>query len=405
MDKKNKISFKYIIFIFFIYALVFQDFLQNKIQIFKFLDEGIALLFFSVFIIRFKKMNIKKYDILTFFASVILIIVGIKANLTNGYQTFSIIYSDMLIVFKFILTFYFFLIFFENINFTKYNNKIYFHVSLITKILMIFFIADAVLDIYPYETRYGLKAIKLFYSHSTYLVAVSIFLLTIIIKTFDRSKNGFLKYVDTIFLLILCASTLRMKAIAFILVAIFLIYLIVLRNKKINVLKLIPIAILVIIIAFDQIEFYFSNTEDTAREKLLFTSLNIAKDNFPIGTGFATFGSYYSGVEYSEVYYKYDLENIYGLIPGKANFIADSFWPMLLGQFGVLGLLAYVYILYTIYRRIQYIKDNKFLYCSSLISFIYLLISSTSESAFSSPIAIPLMMIIAVNLSEERKTE
>ena len=63
-------------------------------------------------------------------------------------------------------------------------------------------------------------------------------------------------------------------------------------------------------ISWDQISFYYLSHDDVARNILTSKSMEIAKDYFPLGTGFGTYGSYISGVYYSSLYYKYDLYKI-----------------------------------------------------------------------------------------------
>ena len=55
--------------------------------------------------------------------------------------------------------------------------------------------------------------------------------------------------------------------------------------------------------------FFSSIIPDSARYQLLTKAFEIARDMFPLGAGFATFGSYYSGVYYSSVYAAYGLSN------------------------------------------------------------------------------------------------
>lgn len=116
---------------------------------------------------------------------------------------------------------------------------------------------------------------------------------------------------------------------------------------------------------------------------------------FPFGTGFATFGSYYSGVYYSSVYAAYGLSNINGLRIGASQFISDSFWPMILGQSGYFGLLSYIFAVTMLLKAIQRIRkvENSY-YAAAMSGICYLIIVSMAESAFVHPIAVPIAMMI-----------
>ena len=179
--------------------------------------------------------------------------------------------------------------------------------------------------------------------------------------------------------------------------AVFLLSLYVERTqKKLSLTKIAFVGVILLIFAFDQINFYFFKNDGFARKELMNASFEIAKDYFPIGTGFATFGSFYSAENYSLIYYKYNLNTVYGLSPNYHYFVADSFYPMLLGQFGYIGLFLYLICIYLLFKKIQNIdlKKNKYVYISKICALTYLIISSTSESSFTGPMAISLALIM-----------
>ena len=93
--------------------------------------------------------------------------------------------------------------------------------------------------------------------------------------------------------------------------------------------------------------------EGGARIALMETSAEIARDHFPLGTGFGTFGGSVSSVYYSPVYYEYNLDTVYGLSPSTLYFIPDNYWAHVLGETGVLGAGAYVLILVQVLRALR----------------------------------------------------
>lgn len=97
---------------------------------------------------------------------------------------------------------------------------------------------------------------------------------------------------------------------------------------------------------------YFSDDDELqARTALNLTSIEISKDYFPLGVGFGKFGSPTSQQIESDVYWKYGIDTVYGLnYQYNSNFMSDTFWPMILGETGVLGLLMYVIILIVIFK-------------------------------------------------------
>lgn len=84
------------------------------------------------------------------------------------------------------------------------------------------------------------------------------------------------------------------------------------------------------------------------RAALYGASVSIARDFFPLGGGVGRFGSHMSRVEYSPLYQQYGLDRIFGLRENDPRYVTDTFWPMILGEFGVGGLLAYAAFLATV---------------------------------------------------------
>jgi O-antigen ligase len=79
----------------------------------------------------------------------------------------------------------------------------------------------------------------------------------------------------------------------------------------------------------------------TARSALYYTSFVIAKDHFPLGMGLASFGSYSSRLFYSSTYDEYGLSSMYGMSSRNSSYLTDTYWPMVLGEGGVISLLSY----------------------------------------------------------------
>jgi hypothetical protein len=69
-------------------------------------------------------------------------------------------------------------------------------------------------------------------------------------------------------------------------------------------------------------------------------SLAIARDHLPLGAGVGRYASHMSREEYSPVYAEYGLDQTYGLRERNPIAVTDTFWPMILGEAGVLGLLG-----------------------------------------------------------------
>lgn len=402
------INIRYIFFILCIYILVFQNLLQKYISIFQYFDELLALLIFPILILKLLKKNKKNHiklneiSIKIIFLSIALFIIGILSNVNSKIQPLNIAIQDAILVFKFIFAYLvsYYLFTYEFIE----NNKksIHKHIIFLIYIFFLCTIVNYVFNIWPGDFRFGIMSNKIFYGSPTYLAAVSIFLLSMYILTNVTNK---IQPLEIIMIIIVLLSTLRFKAIgAAIMIIVMSIY--IYRSKKrLSLSKIAILGIFLIMISWDQISFYYLSHDDVARNILTSKSMEIAKDYFPLGTGFGTYGSYISGVYYSSLYYKYDLYKIWGISKNNTSFLSDTFWPMIIGQFGLIGTIIYAMILGLIYKNIQkcFDKNNINLYISKMICIAYLLISSTSESAFVNPISIPLALIIGIQIKNSNK--
>lgn len=73
------------------------------------------------------------------------------------------------------------------------------------------------------------------------------------------------------------------------------------------------------------------------RNALYIGSLAVARDHLPLGAGLGRFGSHMSRESYSPVYQAYGLELVSGLREADPVAVTDTFWPMVLGETGVIG--------------------------------------------------------------------
>lgn len=395
MEKKE---LKMILYIFVWYILLFQSVIQTYIKAFQFFDELLAILFFPVvicYILKNRgKVYITKTSIIIILSLCIITILGLYSNIKYGYQSAQYVLSDLLVFLKFFLVY--FLIKIVNKKDIKYYKRITIaNVEIVTIVLVILTILNAIFGIFQnFGYRYGIPANELFFGHPSTLSATCAFLIVNLIYFNNINKKT---YIFFGLLSLVMISTLRVKSIAFIIVAFIVMLYVHKFNKKINTKKLIMLGALCCLIAYNQIYLYFAK-DDSARSALLTTSFKIANDYFPIGTGFGTYGSHFSGENYSPVYKMYGLDKIWGLSEEQHPFISDSFWPMILGQFGYIGLILYIICIMLLYLKIQkeYTNEKRHIYVAKIISLLYLLIASTAESAFVSPLAIPLAIILAL---------
>jgi hypothetical protein len=79
----------------------------------------------------------------------------------------------------------------------------------------------------------------------------------------------------------------------------------------------------------------------------------IANQHFPLGSGGGTFGSapsYQGG--YSEVYYAYGINTLYGGSREYSGYLQDVFWPKIVGEGGWIGFVLYAGFLLLFVQRL-----------------------------------------------------
>lgn len=399
MKKLNKYNNQ--ILIVFLFTLLFSDYLGNKIhKMFFYTDELLLVILILMLIYKIYRLNgkgvIRKEDKKIIYPYFIIYIFGFLGNILSKYQT-----SITAIILDSFATMKFFIAFMCTINIINDNN------SRNLKELMIKFakwtiIAATIIECLNLSFgfmgsekygKFGLYALT--FGGHPYFATATIACATSIL-TFNIKKNKF--YI--MFGFILTALTFRTKAYLYIAMMIFSF---IFFRKSIKIWKIILIGTILLIIGWNKIEYYFLDPTAT-RSILLTTSIDIAEHHFPIGSGFATFGSTLSGKYYSKAYEIYKLNTRYGFSPQDYSFITDGGWANIIGQFGIIGLLGYIYMFFNIviyiYRRN---KQKKLLPYIGLLG--YMFISSTNENAFTSNYTILYAIVLAILIKKIPKEE
>lgn len=390
-----------------IYLLALQSPLEGISGIFKYIDEFVAvagLLCWGISSIHHGRFRIKHYVFAAVIPLTVFLLAGFAGNILYRYQPWSFVLKDLFTNFKFfmaLLTGYALM--------PKCMNKaamrhIGIHLRLITALLFAVFCIERVSPVFgETEVRYGLRSAQMFYYHATYLAGSMAFLITAMTVFYDKRNLPFIGMT-----LLMLMFTLRSKAIVSAMVYVMLfMFLIVIKGK----LKLWHFAVLgaaALVIGWEQISFYFIDLGGASgRSIMTSTSFQIMKDYFPIGTGFGTYGSAAAAENYSPVYMLYGFNDIHELASwNPMAFLNDTFWPIIIGQTGLIGTFAYLVLLVLVLTKvIPLARINRYCFLGGLFILVYLLISSTAEPAFNNAVAIPLAVILGglIRFMEQNK--
>lgn len=375
-------------------VLIFQDFISSYIPLFKYFDEIFSLSAFLILIIEVLsnhgKIRLKRDEknLFVFWGGFILC--GCISYWMNSSQPVIAFAGDLFLNSKFVLAFYVG----NKIgkSSSKFNKQIIANsITIITALLFFALICNFFFRFFPtQEIRFGIPIQKLFFSHSGYLASCAILLFVITLYLYETITMPFVYIFMQLFIVV---STLRYKAIACAMVFLLIYYVKILRKSSFKWYHWLIFIFAFGLFGWDQIALYYgAGALNNARGALTINSIRIARNLFPFGAGFGTYGSYMTRIYYSSYYYKYGLSGIWGLTPNSQNFsfFSDTFWPMILGQTGYLGLICYLFMLVCFVKQINKLKVvSKTAYISCFCVLIYLFIESTSSSAFVSPQAIP----------------
>lgn len=125
------------------------------------------------------------------------------------------------------------------------------------------------------------------------------------------------------------------------------------------------------------------------------------KDYIPFGSGLGSFGTAAAAKEYSPLYFKYHLNEIWGLDPTYPMFLADAFYPTL-AEYGIVGLFFFLWFWK---RRLWEANKipNLIYYRMALMCILALALESTADSSYLSGKGMGYFMILALCLNSARK--
>ena len=399
-------TFREVVLILLFYLFFLQKVLMEKFPVMGYLDEIVALIgvgFLCYRAVTLETVRVRKTEILLIGSVIMFVIVGILGNVIYHYQPIQPVLKDTFACLKFFFAMVAGTELFLSGELQERKHVLVWHGKLLVLVLFLMLLMDLVLGTYATnKVRYGLPVVQLIYTHPTYLASTAVFLLGVL--TLFYQKNN-IPYI--LMALLVMFFTLRSKAIAAVAIYGILFWRVMLNRKKFRFLNLVFIGAVALFLAWDQVSYYYLElTDESARAMLTQASFRVMNDHFPFGSGFGTFASNAAAETYSPVYFKYDLNIIYGLRENRTKFASDTFWPIIIGQTGFLGTCAYVTALGVILSRILKVRAyNHSAHLMGIFLMSYLLISSTSESAFCNPMAVPLGVLLGAVVMLERKCE
>jgi len=239
--------------------------------------------------------------------------------------------------------------------------------------------------------RYGIKGFS-FVSNNHSGFGITIIACLLIFASSSINKSKFLLYS----IISLISLLLTTKGVIYSFITFGIVIYVVSKRGSLKTRDFVILIISLLLVSSFQIKTYFMDN-NSARMVLLVSSFNIANSYYPLGSGFATFGGQQAKINYSPLYYKYGLNNVYGLSEKNGDFLNDDYIAMILAQTGYFGLLLYFIIIYRIFQIIN--KNDNIsvrLKIVSLAILLMLYVSSVATGIIKTPNGVFLFALIAV---------
>lgn len=405
-----------LLFLFFLFQQAFLNYTEGTLnRLIGYVDElfacGLILLVLFQFVI--KKARLSKIEAGILGCYVLFLIWGFISNLIHPMQSWFLNFSDMLVCSRF-LAFYFGarMLLDESVNYEKLLRDLAFLCRVVAIIFALLVVHEMFFDpIFPKKSfRFFMYSQQLFFPNQTYLAAASMTCASVLMAAlhYCNSKHEINKnMICIVILLIVTCTTLRSKAIATAACSAGLYFMIVKGKIKAKTMLLGGVGLIAVLIGWDQFLYYYATDIDGfVRIRLTLDAVGLANDYFPLGTGFATFGSAIAADHYSPLYTMLGYEYLHGGSSAAPKFLSDTFWPTVLAQNGWIGAVAFVCIIFGLMHITFWSeKRSPYIFWAMLTIMLYLLIASLAESAFYNPIAALFMgcMGLMVNICMRSK--
>ena len=378
-----------LIFKFFFIITIISPILKEFGLVFipSFYDEFICYLLLFSYLTLFKKFP-KKYLSLIISFFVINIISALNSSYSIEINRFAL---DTLLFLKPIL----FLIVMVKLSFfLKGSFNFYLIISRsVLLILVLLYPLNFVEGVFEKHYRFGLESYQAFFPNPGYYSNI-VLALGLISSSGKNKKTNLFYLIATILLMLISLRFKSFVVVAFIVLIFFnsRIYnkVFSFMESRISARKLfsiksilisLPILGLILIPGYTQFKFYFLSGEATPRLIFWNEGINFFLQNFPFGLGPGFFGSAAAKIFYSPVYLELGWDSLWGFSGDSngTNFLNDNFWPMIIAQYGFLGLI----IVLTIYKKLIYdfvVFKNRYEFRYSMIILFSLIMSTLGAS-------------------------
>lgn len=368
----------------------------SKNGIIKYTDEVVTLICLINIIIKIlKNKALLKEEYLILLFTSLLLIFGVVSSITAkiGQEIFPMA-VDLFSLMKVPITYIYFKYNFPETQKNKFINMLFpisytlIHISFICAVINLF------TDIgMAYDIRFGIRSFQFLYNNPGPFAALMFVCYGILtMRSNKKHKYTFTKIEACINILLTfrmgCIGPLGILLISYLFV-----------GKRIKITDILIGICVAGIIGYEQVKAYFFS--QTPRSALVRGGITVFKKYFPLGAGFASFGSDMAHKYYSPIYYELGYNNMWGFSIENGILINDNFWPMIIGQFGIPGLFFYIGLIITQGIYLVKTRVSKERLGISIALFSLLIVGSLGSAILTSDLGVSLIIIYSLIVKME----
>ena len=368
------------------------------IRFFQVADEIIAILSLGYIVLNIGKKKDKILMNLLVFCSAVLI-VGILGNMVfQKREDIFVICQDIFIFFKPFLVFYAIYLLLKNQQIT---DRVILRLNRIITLLVFALLLGLLVGLFfntqlaHYDIWANFTFLKTYIFFTGYPSVLAGFIVPIVSLLYYVERK-----IDYRIIILLICAFFTQSGIGFL--SIFLLYglnLIFCFTKKIKWYHAVIIIIGIALVGITEVRNYLLSSSAT-RAIMLKSSFQLMTSYFPLGVGFSNYGGSVAAKNYSTVYTDLGFNTIWGLGGwGVTGDILDSYFPMIVGQFGIVGLVSVIILVYGVYKTFN--RENDIIL---KMSAAYLLIMTLAicfgQGGFSSALGEIIVITFAIFLKK-----
>ena len=200
--------------------------------------------------------------------------------------------------------------------------------------------------------RYGIKSYNFVFPMSFQFLAVALVAIAVLSISKDKYNNRLPYAAVCVGLILATKSSPLLFSVMFIFLLIYF-----QKRAQLKTRTVVFMSVIVLLLGTFQIQTYLMNV-NAPRYLFFYYGGKTANTYFPLGSGFATFGSDQAARNYSRLYYQYGFNSLFGMNTKDGSFLSDTFWPMAIGQFGWIGSILYILIYVRIFFSFKWMNLN-----------------------------------------------